>query len=348
MPKPSPLSLLIRGLRRTVGYLCLLMLSLCSLLLKRRVVVIVSPFGNLGNRLFLFANLITFAVEHDAIVLNPAFHPWRSVFAGTRVGLFPCFPALPLPHWPWNLVEHLAQDLAWVCASIASSERSPRQWAYLEINGCDRIDLDHPGFVAWSRSKHVILISGYNYIAEDSMPRHAETIRGYFRQVEGSDCNALAPVTRLRKSCDLVVGVVVRHSGFDKWMNGKYFFNTRVYTDWIRQISSMYPESSVGFMICSDSDLNLVELSGIRHEFRAGSDLENRAALAACDLIIGPPSSYAAWAAVMGNIPLQLLHSSDQVIDVNGFYLIRNHIDLRDECYPPDQNLTVSIISADA
>ncbi len=235
-----------------------------------------------------------------------------------------------------------------MCASIASSERSPRQWAYLAINGVERIDLDHPGFVAWSRSKHVIIVSGYNYIAQDSMPRHAETIRSYFRQLKCNDSSALAPVARLRESCDLVVGVVVRHSGFDRWMDGKYYFSTAVYVEWIRQIAALYPESSVGFMICSDSELNLVELSGIRHECRAGYDLENRAALAVCDLMIGPPSSYAAWAAVMGNIALQLLHSSHQRMDAGAFRLIHNHIDLRDESYPPDHNRTVSIFSADA
>ena len=208
--------LINRAFSRVLAYAFLVVLTLIAVLSRRRIVVIVSPFGNLGNRLFLFANVIAFALENNAIVVNPAFHPWRHVFAGTRSGPLPVYPPLPLRSCRNNQMERLVQRLAWVAASIAAAPGSPQAWEAISIDGMERVDLDDPDFVAWFQRKSVVLISGYQYIAAASMPRHAGSLRHYFRQISGHDAAAIAPVLRLRQHCDLVVGVVVRHGGFDQ------------------------------------------------------------------------------------------------------------------------------------
>jgi hypothetical protein len=212
---------LVRALIRVVAYPFLLVLTLIAVLSKRRFIIIVSPFGNLGNRLFLFANVVAFARQNRAIVINPAFHPWRHVFAGTRRGPLPVYPPLSLAYYGNNLIEQCVQHLAWVGASIAKSPCSLKGWNSISIDGMERVDLDNPDFVAWFQKKHVLLISGYQYIAESSMRQHADTIRQYFQQIAGNDASAIAPVMRLRQHCDLVIAVVVRHGGFDQWMGGE-------------------------------------------------------------------------------------------------------------------------------
>lgn len=96
--------------------------------------------------------------------------------------------------------------------------------------------------------KYVLIISGYQYIAESSMRRHADTIRHYFQQVSGSGASAIAPVMRLRQHCDLVIAVVIRHGGFDQWMGGKYFFDLPTYRRWIDQLLQLFPHRQVGFL----------------------------------------------------------------------------------------------------
>jgi hypothetical protein len=326
------------------AYVVLIILTLIALLSRRRFIIIASPFGNLGNRLFLFANVIAFARQNQAIVVNPAFHPWRNVFAGTRPGPLPVYPPLALGHDSNNRIEQAFQQFAWVAASIAKSPLSLNGWASISINGMERVDLDNPDFVAWFQKKYVVVISGYQYIAESSMRRHADAIRQYFQQISASDASAIAPVMRLRQQCDLVIAVVIRHGGFDQWMGGKYFFDLQTYRQWIDQLVLLFSHRQVGFFVCSDADLDLSMLEHVRHEFRSKSDLENRAALSICDLIISPPSSYAGWAAFMGNIPFQLLHSPDQTLSEAGFVMIHNHMDLRDDVFPPDIIRTATVI----
>jgi hypothetical protein len=145
--------LIRRAAVRAAAYAFMLALTLIAVISMRRIVVIVSPFGNLGNRLFLFANVIAFASQNRAIVINPAFHPWRHVFAGTRPGFFPVYPAPPLWFCSNNQIERIVQQLAWVCASIARTAHSPRSWEAISIDGMERIDLDDPDFVAWFQTK---------------------------------------------------------------------------------------------------------------------------------------------------------------------------------------------------
>ena len=334
-----------RILLRLVAYVLLIILTLIAMLSRRHFIIIVSPFGNLGNRLFLFGNVIAFARQNRAIVINPAFHPWRHVFAGTRRGALPIYPPLGLGYFSNNLIEQSVQQLAWVGASIAKSPISLNGWDSISIDGMERVDLDNPDFVAWFQTKYVLLIGGYQYISESSMRRHADTVRKYFNQISGNDASAIAPVIRLREHCDLVIAVVIRHGGFDKWMGGKYFFDIATYLRWINQLIQLFADQRVGFFICCDAELNLSALEHVRHEFRSRSDLENRAALSICDMIISPPSSYAGWAAFMGNIPLQLLHSRDQILSRDGFVKIHNHMDLRDDLFPPDISKTAMVVN---
>jgi len=328
-----------------MAYVFMVFLTLIALVSRRRVIVIVSPFGNLGNRLFVFANVIAFACQNRAIVVNPAFHPWRHVFAGTRLGLLPVFPPLPLRYCSNNQVERIVQRLVLVCASIARSPGRFQTWESISIDGMERVDLDDPDFTAWFQSKSVVLISGYQYIAAVSMERHAQRIRNYFKQISGYDDAAIAPIVRLRQHCNVVIGVVVRHGGFDQWMGGKYFFDIATYARWINQLLQLLSPQRVGFFICSDADLDLNVLQGVTYEFRSRSDLENRAALSVCDMIISPPSSYAGWAAFISNIPFQLLHSRDQSLALDRFDFVHNHMDLRDDVFPPDINRTDAVVN---
>ena len=165
----------------------MVILSVVAAVSQRKVIIIVTPFGNLGNRLFLYANILAYAIEHKGIVLNPAFHPWRGVFSGTRAGGVACYPQPNLPYISGDWIEAIVQHLAWVGMSIAGSPNAPRHWGAITIDGIERVELDQPSFVAWAEKKLVILLSGWLFISSHSIERHAQLIRKYFTQVMGSD-----------------------------------------------------------------------------------------------------------------------------------------------------------------
>jgi hypothetical protein len=277
--------------------------------------------------------------------MNPAFHPWRRLFQGTRAGAVAFFPASQLPHIRWDGIEVLIQQLAWACESISQSSFSTSKWASIRINDSkemaeETINLDAPAFIQWARKKHVIILNGYLFLADKSMQLHADKLKSYFLQLEGNTPKALQPVQQLRADNDIVIGVVIRHGGYDQWLNGKYYFTTESYIHWIREAVHAFKDQRIGFFLCSDREQDLSHLKGMSYRFRAGHDLENRAALATCDMLMSPPSSYSGWAACASKIPILILSSKAQTIRRDDFKMISNHTELKDESYPPNVDRT--------
>jgi hypothetical protein len=203
---------------------------------------------------------------------------------------------------------------------FAGSSRCPFSTIRLASN--EWIRLDSQSFLAWFQTKRIIFLDGFLFASPSLLPIHADYVRKYFIQLAGADSNALKPLSLLRRDCQVVVGVVIRHGDYREWNEGKYFFDASIYVKWIHQINNLMMDKRVGFFLCCNDHLDLEGLENIRYEFRAAHDLENRAVLARCDLIISPPSTYAGWAAFQGNIPIQWLNSAEQDLALEDFKIV--------------------------
>lgn len=333
-----------RIITRLLGYIFLGCLSLFAICTGRTIFVIVRPFGDLGNRLFLFANLIAFAMEHDAIVLNPAFSPWRNAFAGTRPGVLASYPPAPWPHFPGELIERFIQKMAYTGESIVSNSGVKSKWASIRLSGNECCYLASPGFVQWVKRKYVVFASGWLFLSSEYMKNHCQDINGYFGRVNGKSSASPHLLQPLRSSCDLVVGVLIRHGDYRHFMGGKYFFPTSSYIRWIRQTKDLFPGQKVGFFITGNDDVSPEGIDDIPHVFRSHSDTETRFLLSECDYIISTVSSFAGWAAYLGQASVFILSSENEVIKKEGFRRIFNHPDMRDDSFPADQDVTKFII----
>jgi len=329
-------------LRRFSGYIFLSCLSLLAIATRRTIFVITTPFGELGNRLFLYANFIAFAMEHDAIVINPAFRPWRNTFAGTRRGAVASYPPPPLPHLPGDLLERFVQELAWSGEAIANSPLSISKWVSIRLKGNECCNLDSPAFIEWALKKHVIFGSGWLFLSSSYMRIHAEDMGRYFGPAGEKSNRLLQP---LRSRCDLIVGVLIRHGDYRQWMVGKYFFPTSTYIRWIREIVEIFPNQNIGFFITGNDDLLPEGIADIPHMFRSHRDPSTRFMLSECDYIIAPVSSFAGWAAYVGKATALILSSGDLTVQEKDFKPIFNHPDMRDESFPPDHDITDAIVS---
>ena len=63
-----------------LDHILILLLLLYSYWLNKKIFIISSPYGRWGNRLMLFSYMLTWARQHDAIVLNPSFVEYSSYF----------------------------------------------------------------------------------------------------------------------------------------------------------------------------------------------------------------------------------------------------------------------------
>jgi len=137
--------------------------------------------------------------------------------------------------------------------------------------------------------------------------RHAGKIRDYFRPIEEYDRASREAVDRLRRDADIVVGVHVRHGDYRVWRGGKYFFPASRYAGWMQELAAQFPERKVAFFVCSDEPRNADEFPGLSVGLGTGSAMGDLHALAGCDYIFGPQSTFPQWASFYGNKPLLLL-----------------------------------------
>lgn len=268
------------------------------------MIVIAEKYGQLGNRLFLFAHVVACALEHGLKVSNPAFDEYADFFESTRRDLFCRYPARPsllkggrVRGWLYAAVERLTNSLAY---------RSPsgRFWEVIHIPEDAYYELSDPKFLAVAKGKQFVFLQGWPFRDEASLHKHAEAVREFFKPVEASARSVEAHVRKAREGCDVLVGVHIRQGDYKQFMGGRYFYETGEYAGLMGGVERLFEGKRVRFLVCSNAVPEAGVFGRLDVTFGPGHLLEDMYSLARCDLIAGPPSTYTLWASSYGKVPL--------------------------------------------
>ncbi|MGH7975313.1 MAG: hypothetical protein ACREC8_01485, partial [Limisphaerales bacterium] len=88
-----------------------------------------------------------------------------------------------------------------------------------------------------------------------------------------------------------------------------YFFPVSRYAEWMRETAAQFPGQKISFLVCSDEPRDASEFPGLLVGFGGASPVGDLYALAKCDYIIGPVSTFSQWASFYGEKPM--LHFRD-------------------------------------
>lgn len=293
-----------------------------------KILIVAFRTGRLGNRLTLFANIIGFAAEHGYRVINPAFHSYAHLFENTRRDIYCRFPVarrrslldvLPGVAPAIRKTRLLYQMVRHASVFIYHYPILGQRVLTLRETSKGTIDLDTAEVQAWMDGAKIVFVHGWAIRAPKSVRRHADLIRDYFRPIEPIELASRQPVDRLRQTADVVVGVHVRLGDNRIWKGGKYFFPISQYVVWMRELASQFPGRKLSFLVCSDEPRSETEFSGLTVGLGPGSPVSDLYALAHCDYIMGPPSTFTQWASFYGNHPLLTLESVDQRVVLDQF-----------------------------
>ena len=141
----------------------------------------------------------------------------------------------------------------------------------------------------------------------------------------------------VRRQANLVVGIHIRQGDYREWNGGKYFYSIAEYATMMRRVQSDLAGRDVTFVVCGNTKLDRADFTGLNVRFGTGHLIEDMYALAETDLLIGPPSTFSGWASLWGNVPLQVLYTSDQEIDLS---VMQASGDSADPYEKPDAGLT--------
>ena len=275
--------------------------------------MICGEYGRLGNRLFFFSHVISWAKERNAIVYYPAFYPYSSWFEGTESDYLIRYPRKK--RWALGNGSSLNR-LASECLLRISLRLGQRTDALLVRS----VILEEGGFDVCSNafekilSGHGILfVRGFIFTSKKDflIERHRPALNQYFRAPPHYEKGIQIPFVKLKGHCDVVVGVVIRHGDYREYRNGEYYYSLPIFQRVLKELTEHLSPVRPGFFIASDEDQEVSAFENFPYYFRQGHPVENINALGRCDYLIGSPSTFMTWPAFFGNIPCFQLFPED-------------------------------------
>ena len=293
-----------------------------------KILVVGLRTGRLGNRLVLSANVIGFAAEHGHRVVNVAFHSYAHLFEATRRDIYCRYPvarrrslfdlipgAAPAIRKTRIFYQFIRRASEWndrfpiLGKSVFTLREIPRQTIFL----------DAPEVQSRMADAKVVFVHGWRIRAPESVRRHADLIREYFRPVAGIEDASRQVVERLRQVAEVIIGVHLRQGDYRTLKQGQYFFPPERYAAWMRELAGHFSGRKTAFFVCSDEPRQASEFTGLTVVIGAGPPVVDLYTLAGCDYILGPPSTFSQWASFYGNKPLYHLRSGDDRVERDRF-----------------------------
>jgi hypothetical protein len=167
--------------------------------------------------------------------------------------------------------------------------------------------------------RRAVILSGWELRAPVAMGAHADTVRRLLRLDPVHVAAGQRAVDRARRDGELVIGVHVRQGDYAQWQDGRYFYPDQQYITFMRSAAAAFPAQRVSFVVCASSPKQAGTWSGLPAHSAPGDPYGDLAALAACDRIMGPPSTFSAWAAFAGGAPYAYLDRPDVKVSQASF-----------------------------
>jgi hypothetical protein len=283
------------------------------------VIVIAKQVGRLANRLVLFAHFIATAAEHDLQVADPALENYARYFPATSRTLVPRWPAgraaLPWPRPSRNVSYAIARVTG---EALWQAQRRGPDVPLIRLQRGDELDLGSTEFLEAARGHRALFVLGWRFRNHDGVRRHAALLRDYFTPHPRPLERAAAAVRPAQDRGRLVAGIHIRRGDYATFDDGSRFFDHSDYRRVMLEVQAAHPGRDVAFLVCSDEPVPHDAFAGLELLRAPGTELEDLYALASCDLIVGPVSTYNRWASFWGEVPLFTLTEASTPFEPKG------------------------------
>lgn len=275
-----------------------------------------SPW-RLGNRLTLLAHVYAAALDQGEGLVHADFTPYEGYFPRVRERLV---LGRGRPGWPRRSLHAPLHRMARVGSRLlARHDLSLPAVELLEAESAEAwVDLDR--WLASKPSRPLTLLRGYFFRAPRALARHTAAVH----RLLTPDPVHLRRVERLiravREDASTLLGVHIRQTDYETFRDGAFYLTLEEYRELMGRLLERF-EGEVRFLVCSDIDLAGVPFPGLPVHRGTGHLIEDLEALARCDLLVGPPSSFSRWASFRGGVPLATLTRDHREVTREDFRL---------------------------
>ena len=289
------------------------------------MVIIGNKSGQLGNRLFVFAHFIANALEFGYEVWNPSFYDYARYFESTRCDFFCRFPARSTRLGHSSVLQAAMYNLIFYPAVLYHRIGFSNSWLRVvniwrsHDRRAQTYDLASEEFVRARKNSRVVIAQGWLFRDFASFAKHAAALREFFTPIELHARNVARLMDAARRDCDVLVGAHIRQGDYADLSGGKYLYTTRQYVELFKRATDLWRGKRVKFLICSNMPQDETLFQGLNWVLGNHHLVEDMYALARCDYLIGPPSTFTMWASFYGAVPLFKIEAIDTPMDLARF-----------------------------
>lgn len=283
---------------------------------NRKFLILCDAYGNIGNQLYLSCFLIKWSEEFNISSFNFGLIHNQQYFVNAKKDFF-------LRNPPSKTIHKNKLQLQLAACINRISLRLLKFKLAKDIQSINLLDIksqsDFTSLENKIKQNKITFVRGFIHNQPYSIFRdHLAKIREFFEPDKIYEAQILEPLKHL-KSCDLIIGVAIRHGDYKTWQNGKFFLQTETYQKWMKVVEDLFASAKIGFFIASDEDQDVTIFQKHTIFFRAGHPLSNLYSLSKCDFLISVPSSFAGWAHFIGEVPYLVIDKNVRKLVINDF-----------------------------
>ena len=284
------------------------------------MLIISEKFGQLSNRMILFANFISFSFENNIPVYNPSFDEYSVFFEGTHKGLM-IKNRIPVHFFDsskfsrslaYRIINFMHKVMRKINVNIPFIKN-------LTIKNSEKtFVLDDPENLNALTSAGIVLLSGWLFRSETLVAKHAVFIREYFTPLEIHRKNVNTIVSTVRTEFKIIIGIHMRKGDYKTFNDGRFYYTDEQYLTVMKKIMALF-DNCAAFILCSNEKIDLNNFPDIPVFKSTGHLIEDQYCLSLCDYIAGPPSTFTMWASFHGQKPLYFIEDTSKSIDLSLF-----------------------------
>lgn len=265
-------------------------------------IILSKDYGQFGNRLFTFSNLLAYALENNLCVHNLSFAKYSQYFHYFQHDLVATWPRSESCFFFKRLINtkigfRVAKKLLHK-SSIVSLLRSTGN--LFEADDLTELKAEDVQLRLALSRRHTIVWTAWNLHFDDLRNKHRSSLVEIFKPTKDIDDYTIQILTSIPRGA-YTVGVHIRRGDYLTYFNGSYYFSFEMYEQLMLHVVSLMKPLSLHFIISSNEIVPRSLFSKLSVTFLSGSEAQDNYTIAKCDLIMGPPSTFSDWASFYGN-----------------------------------------------
>lgn len=267
------------------------------------MVVLFGATGQLCNRLFSISAFVSNTLEHGYSLKCMGFEEYYLLFEDINKTTNDKNIKFNEPLF-FNLVKAKGY---YKLGSLLRRLKKPLGFSYFglyEKGG----DLNQVLYKEAVKKHRHLLVAGWPYWDVENFVKHSDFLRKVFTpKAEYADV-ADSFIAKHQEGYDVLVAVHVRRGDYKEYYNGMFYYEDEQYLKMIEYLQLQFHANSqkAKFIVFSNEKVNISSATAtvVKANMNAICDLT---AMASCNYIIGPPSTFSMWASFYGQVPYKCI-----------------------------------------